>query len=406
MAICRAPLTKEKDTGKRSRWRVILYNPETHKQEWHTVEGTRREAETFERQQKEKLSKKTYVAKAARMTVAEVAASFLKECKARSRRTSTVLNYSSVLDLYILPKFGTWEAGTVRKSDVRSWLGELLESGKSVELVNRIVRVFKTLLFHGVVDLEVIERNVMLRFKQYERTDASPGQRVNRAAFTEDEAQRLLGAARAHERPLIGLFCFTGMRPGEAYALRWQDVDLTAGSATIARTWDWRGKTFTPPKTAAGKRTVALSGWLVEQLQAHKVRSGGAADALVFATRTGQPMNPSNVRRYIWTKLVKRAGVRVLDMYSLRHTFASMGRVSGESAFNVARSMGHSRSTLVDAVYAHSLQSGMASVAERVTARVLGEQPKLRVIEGGNPRDIRETLENSLPQQENKQATG
>src|SRR6516164_7671823 len=82
MAICRAPLTKEKDTGKRSRWRVILYNPETHKQEWHTVEGTRREAETFERQQKEKLSKKTYVAKAARMTVAEVAASFLKECKA------------------------------------------------------------------------------------------------------------------------------------------------------------------------------------------------------------------------------------------------------------------------------------------------------------------------------------
>jgi hypothetical protein len=40
----------------------------------------------------------------------------------------------------------------------------------------------------------------------------------------------------------------------------------------------------------------------------------------------------------------------------------------------------HSRSTLVDQVYAHSLQSGMASVAERVTALALGEQPKLRVI--------------------------
>jgi hypothetical protein len=91
--------------------------------------------------------------------------------------------------------------------------------------------------------------------------------------------------------------------------------------------------------------------------------------------------------------LVKRAGVSALDMYSLRHTFASLGRVSGESAFNMSRMMGHSRSTLIDQVYAHSLQSGMASAAESVTARALGLKPQLRVIEGGNPRDGRETLD-------------
>lgn len=390
MAIVKAPL-KSDATGKCSRWRVILYNPATHKQEWHTVNGTRKDAEGFERDQETRLSKGTYVARAERLTVAQIAKSFLKECKARSRRTSTVLNYTSVLDGYILPKFGTWEAGTVRKTDIRTWLGELLESGKSVELVNRIVRVFKTVLFHGVVDLEVIERNVLLRFKQYERTDASPGKRVNRAAFAEAEVQQLLASARPHERALIGLLCFTGMRPGEAYALRWQDVDLTSGSATITRTWDWRGQVFTPPKTAAGNRTVALSGWVVQELEAHKKRADDSG--LVFSTRTGQPLNPSNVRRDIWTKLTKRAGVRAFDMYSLRHTFASLGRVAGESAFNVARMLGHSRSMLVDQVYAHSLQSGMASVAERVTARALGEQPKLRVIEGGNPRDIRQPLD-------------
>ena len=105
-------------------------------------------------------------------------------------------------------------------------------------------------------------------------------------------------------------------------------------------------------------------------------------------------MNPSNVRRDIWTKLVKRAGVRPLDMCSLRHTFATFGRVAGQSAFNVAHPVGHSRSTLVDAVYAHGLQSGMASVAERVSARALGEPPKLRVIEGGQP-DVRQPLDES-----------
>ena len=236
-----------------------------------TRSGEPGKSATFERAQKTRQASGVYIAKAARLTIAQVAESFLKECKARSRRTSTVLNYSSILEGYILKKFGTWEAGTVRKSDVRAWLGELLESGKSVELVNRIVRVFKTLLFHGVVDLEVIERNVLLRFKQFERAEGGPDRRVNRAAFTEEEVQRLLGAARPHERALIGLLCFTGLRPGEAYALRWQDVDLRSGAASITRTWDWRGKTFTAPKTAAGNRTVALSGWLVRSLRSTRL---------------------------------------------------------------------------------------------------------------------------------------
>jgi integrase len=122
-------------------------------------------------------------------------------------------------------------------------------------------------------------------------------------------------------------------------------------------------------------------------------RQGGD---LVFANRNGKPMNPSNFRRDVWLPLRKRAKVRELDLYSLRHTFASLGRTSGESAFNVSRAMGHSRSTLVDQVYAHSLQSGMASVAERVTALALGEQPHLRVIEGGQ-RDVGETLDHALP---------
>jgi integrase len=118
---------------------------------------------------------------------------------------------------------------------------------------------------------------------------------------------------------------------------------------------------------------VPLSGWLVSELTAHEERSG--EEGLVFGGRTGKPMTPSNARRDIWLPLKRRAGVRELELYSLRHTFASLGRSSGESAFNVARMMSHSRSTLVDAVYAHTMQSGMASVADNVTARALGVKP-------------------------------
>lgn len=92
------------------------------------------------------------------------------------------------------------------------------------------------------------------------------------------------------------------------------------------------------------------------------------------------------------------------DLYSLRSTFATLARASGEAAFNVSRMMGHSRSTLVDAVYAGRLQSGLSSVASAVATRVLGESPKLRVIEGG-ARDVRQPLDEATPLEPKSGAT-
>jgi hypothetical protein len=109
--------------------------------------------------------------------------------------------------------------------------------------------------------------------------------------------------------------------------------------------------------------------WLLRKLTAHKARSVGTG--LVFHNGAGNPWNPSNMRRDVWLPLKKRAKVRDLDLYSLRHSFASLRRSAGESAFNVSRMMGHTKSVLVDQVYAHGMKSGMASVAERVTARAL-----------------------------------
>ena len=60
MAIVKAPL-KTDPPGKCSRWRVILYNPATKKHDWHTVAGTKADAQRFERDNKTKVENRTYV---------------------------------------------------------------------------------------------------------------------------------------------------------------------------------------------------------------------------------------------------------------------------------------------------------------------------------------------------------
>lgn len=139
--------------------------------------------------------------------------------------------------------------------------------------------------------------------------------------------------------------------------------------------------------------------WVQVNLRPHEsLRSG--SEGLVFPNAKGNPVNPSNVRRDIWIPLKRRAAVRTLDLYSLRHTFASMARTSDESVFNVSRMLGHTRTQLVDDVYAETVQSGLASVSESVTSRALGTaKPKFRIIEGG-VRDVRQPLDNASIEEE------
>jgi len=116
--------------------------------------------------------------------------------------------------------------------------------------------------------------------------------------------------------------------------------------------------------------------------------------------------------------LLERAEVRYRDMYSLRWTFVSLARASGEAAFNVSRVIGHSRSTIVDTIYAHTVDSALAGISESVSERVglavtpkpeppkptlPSGPPKLRLIDAGrcppskNQRDVRKPIENAPP---------
>jgi len=124
--------------------------------------------------------------------------------------------------------------------------------------------------------------------------------------------------------------------------------------------------------------------------------------------------------------LLLRAKVPYRDLYSLRWTFVSLARSSGEVPFNVSRVIDHARGTIVDTIYVHTVDSGVAGVSGSVAQRAgltvcpTGEPTKptapsgrrtLRVIDGGrraarseNQRDIRKTIEN-VPDGASKEGT-
>jgi integrase len=375
---------------------------ETKKYDWHTVRGTRDDAKTFKRTIEAAKSSGDYSGPLEHKSFEEVADLCLDDRRANNRRFSTLEEYETELKLRLLPqadnklpKLGPRNVRNIKRADMKAHFNALRKSGCTVSQVNKAIKVAKSISTYAF-DAEYVSTNIMQRYPKLQRIE---GERAaNRGVFTEVELQAIFGSATPFELALTGTLSISGPRPGEIYALDWSAVylDVEKPYFRIERTWCSKGFRFYPPKTAAGKRTVPISGWLADVLRDHRARLSGMG--LFFPSEAGTPLNKANVRKRVLIPLLTRAKVPYRDLYSLRSTFVSLARASGEVAFNVSRVIGHARSTIVDSIYAHTVESGVAGISESVATRAglkasaptepprptpPSGRPKLRVIDGG-----------------------
>lgn len=141
---------------------------------------------------------------------------------------------------------------------------------------------------------------------------------------------------------LAGLI-YTGMRANEAAALQVGDVDLTARTIHVHRSFgtdlEGRIKEYTPKSHK--ERDVPLPAALIPHL--NNAIEGKSRSALVFTGPKGGRINGSNVRRAVKWDLIKvlldRDDYRLHD---LRHTLATLLFDGGASANDVQAIMGHS----------------------------------------------------------------
>jgi integrase len=171
----------------------------------------------------------------------------------------------------------------------------------------------------------------------------------------------------------------TGLRRGEALALHWRDVDLTAGHMrarwSLARV---DGKLqFSQPKTEKSRRFVSLPAPVLETLRRHRVAQ--AADQLaaqvwhpwpdhpdlVFSTQFGTPIEPRNAARS-FTRIAGRAGLDGASLHTLRHSAASALIASGVHVRIVQEVLGHSTYAVTADIYAHIAVAQQREAAERL----------------------------------------
>ena len=155
----------------------------------------------------------------------------------------------------IVAKLGAQPLDRLKPSHVEAWKVELQGRGLSDSTIRSAFNALKAILDTAVRD-EALARNVATAVT---RPKVAPQEAAH---LTPEQVRLVLGAAQTSRyAPLFALLVNTGLRRGEALALRWSDVDLDASvlrvRGTLARVDG--ALVVTEPKTAKSRRSVPLS---------------------------------------------------------------------------------------------------------------------------------------------------
>jgi integrase len=276
-------------------------------------------------------------------------------------RPRTYERYEQIAKTHLTPALGRHKLKSLTPAHVRGLYREKLDSGLSPRTVQYIHVTLNKALKQAVAD-GLIPRNVAAAVKpprptKKEITPLSP-----------EEARTFLDAASGDDlEALYVLAVSTGMRQGELLGLKWEDVDLEAGTLQVRRALSQTkdGPAFTPPKSAKSRRRIKLTGGGVTALKRHRKRQleermecGGLWQdhGLVFPNATGGPMRPWTLTGGSFLRVLRRAGLpESTRFHDLRHTCATLLLSRGAHVKLVQELLGHATISITLDTYSHVL---------------------------------------------------
>lgn len=173
----------------------------------------------------------------------------------------------------------------------------------------------------------------------------------------------------------FALAFYSGMRPEEIIALRWEDVDWRRQQVRVQRVRTFKGSERDGSKTHT-VRDVELVPQAVEALKAMRPftelkRDEGREVDIFENPTTGRPWHDERSQRdHYWKPTLKRLGIRARRAYCTRHTYCTVALMAGVNAAYIASQAGHSVKMLLE-VYARWIPGADGGAQRKLLAQAM-----------------------------------
>jgi integrase len=274
----------------------------------------------------------------------------------------TVETYGYLLDKHILPELGLKNLSAITPSDVRAWNARSARQHPSTAA--KAYRLLATIMKTAVTDELIAASPCRIRGASQERAPERPTASV-------PEIQALRSHMPQHLRVAIDLAVWCQLRKAEILGLQVRDLDFDAGAIRIerSRTYMTTGKDVVKePKTAAGRRELAVPDPVLAALRAHVARSPRATNiSFVLCDALGKPISQAALQR-AWSKARSAVNRNDLHFHDLRHTGLTIAAATGATAAELMRRAGHASADSAIR-YQHALKDRDRLIANRLASK-------------------------------------
>lgn len=252
-----------------------------------------------------------------------------------------------IIDMYLLPKFGSKPIHLIKKTDVLAFRSSLAKVtyGKANKHLSA-ARINSIMVPLGMILKEAAKRYKFdnpyddIKSLKEPKTDIQP--------FTLEEVWKFINGVREDYRNYYLVRFFTGMRTSEIDGLTWDNVDFNRREIVIKQALV-KGK-MVPPKTQESYRAIQMSPWVCDALkEQHKVTY--ERSDYVFCAHTGSPLDYNNINKQVWHPTLRLLELKTRNAYQTRHTAATLWLAAGESPEWIASQMGHSTTKMLFNTY-------------------------------------------------------
>lgn len=228
-------------------------------------------------------------------------------------------------------------------------------------------------------------RDGLIRKNPAEYVEAPRGRPRETRTWTPAEMHTFAAHAAQHRLAPAWRLTLGGLRRSEVLGLRWHDLDLTAGTVTIAQArvmLNDRETYLKAPKTDRGRRTLPLDPQAIAAFTDYRLRLledslafGAAYDTshdLVVVDEAGRPLRPEFYSDE-FKRLAKASGVPIIRLHDARHTCATYLHAQGLPTAAISAWLGHASAAFTLRTYVHPTVDGMGQ-ARDLLARALAAQ--------------------------------
>jgi integrase len=363
----------QKRVGKRGTSYIVTYDlapaPVTGKRrQKRETAPTRKEAEALLTKALHQLHSGTYI-EPSTIPLGTYLVKWLEAAEA-TIRPATWHRYQRLIVRHMIPALGSVPLAKLTPLHVQDFYADKLMT-LSPGTVGMVHAVLHRALSQAV-KWQMLTRNVC------DAVDVPQPGKPELSVWTARQARAFLeGTANDPYAALWRLALTTGMRQGELLALLWDDVDLERGTLAVRRTLTI-GKdgryTVGEPKSASGRRSIALPPSCIAALRRHRARQNerrlqwGEAwqeTGHVFDRGDGARLSVPTMAG-AFHRLIRQLGLPRIRFHDLRHTSATLALAEGVHPKIVAERLGHSNVGMTLNKYSHVSMDMQREAADRL----------------------------------------